>query len=168
MVQWFRIHLPLQETPVWSLVQEDFTCHGATKPMCHNYWAQVLQLLKPVCLELQLLQNLKVKRSQLLGKQWRENIFVQEKKTETFTCERTPPIAGVLQQEKPLQWEAHVPQLESSPCLPQLGKNPHSNKDPVQPKIKMINKIFKNQVEDTTSPSTPLKNICCMGLWKRQ
>ena len=144
MVQWFRIHLPLQETPVWSLVQEDFTCHRATKPMCHNYWAQVLQLLKPVCLELQLLQNLKVKRSQLLGKQWRENIFVQEKKTETFTCERTPPIAGVLQQEKPLQWEAHVPQLESFPRS-QLEKAATWQWRPSQPKLtKWINNEFLN------------------------
>ena len=29
----------------------DSTCLGATKPVCHNYWARVLQLLKPVCLE---------------------------------------------------------------------------------------------------------------------
>ena len=68
---------------VWSIIQEDPTCHRATKPMhhdywahglglqaaatkpvCHNnwslpvqepthcyYWAHVLQLLKPVCLE---------------------------------------------------------------------------------------------------------------------
>ena len=27
------------ETMVWSLVWEDPTCQGATKPMCHNYWA---------------------------------------------------------------------------------------------------------------------------------
>ena len=26
---------------------EDSTCHGATEPMSHNYWARVLQLLKP-------------------------------------------------------------------------------------------------------------------------
>ena len=26
-------------TQVWSLVQEDPTCRGATKPMCHNYWS---------------------------------------------------------------------------------------------------------------------------------
>ena len=28
------------ETMVWSLVWEDPTCQGATKPMCHNYWVQ--------------------------------------------------------------------------------------------------------------------------------
>ena len=60
MVQWLRIHLPMQGTQVWSLVWKDSTCLGATKPMCHNYWASALetvscnyqahtpQLLKPV------------------------------------------------------------------------------------------------------------------------
>ena len=61
VVQWMRICLPVQGTLVWSLVWEDFTYHGATKPVRHNYWARalrpsgrnswahVLQLLKPVC-----------------------------------------------------------------------------------------------------------------------
>ena len=33
VVQWLRIHLPMQGTWVRSLVQEDSTCHGATKPV---------------------------------------------------------------------------------------------------------------------------------------
>ena len=32
--------------------------------------------------------------------------------------------ARAPQQEKSLQWEAHAPQLESSPCSPQLEKAP--------------------------------------------
>ena len=36
-VQWLRIHLPIQETQAQSPVQEDPTCHGAAKPMRHNY-----------------------------------------------------------------------------------------------------------------------------------
>ena len=63
VVQWLRIHLPVQGTRVWSLVQEDPTCCEATKPVRHNYWACALepahhrywahvpQLLKPACLE---------------------------------------------------------------------------------------------------------------------
>ena len=27
----------MQGTRLQTLVQEDFTCHGATKPVCHNY-----------------------------------------------------------------------------------------------------------------------------------
>ena len=37
VAQWLRIHLPMQGTRVQSLVQEDPTCHGATKPVHHNY-----------------------------------------------------------------------------------------------------------------------------------
>ena len=63
VAQWLRICLPMQGTRVWALVQEDLTCHGATKPMhqnywacaleptSYNYWACVPQLLKPALLE---------------------------------------------------------------------------------------------------------------------
>ena len=47
VVQWLRIYLPMQGTRVRSLVQEDFTCHGATKPMHHNYCAHTLVPVSP-------------------------------------------------------------------------------------------------------------------------
>ena len=37
VAQSLRIRLPMQGTPVRSLVWEDPTCHGATKPVCCNY-----------------------------------------------------------------------------------------------------------------------------------
>ena len=37
VVQWLRIHLPMQGTQVRSLAQEFFTCHRATKSMCHKW-----------------------------------------------------------------------------------------------------------------------------------
>ena len=37
VVQWLRIHLPMQRTRLRVLVQEDPTCHGAPKPVSHNY-----------------------------------------------------------------------------------------------------------------------------------
>ena len=37
VAQWLRIRLPMQGTRVRALVWEDPTCHGATKPMHHNY-----------------------------------------------------------------------------------------------------------------------------------
>ena len=37
VAQWLRIRLPMQGTQVRSLVQEDPTCRGATKPVHHNY-----------------------------------------------------------------------------------------------------------------------------------
>ena len=63
VAQWLRIRLPMQGTRVWSLVWEDPTCHGGTKPVRHSYWACALQpashnylayvpqLLKPTLLE---------------------------------------------------------------------------------------------------------------------
>ena len=45
-VQWLRIRLPKQGTWVQSLVQENPTCHGATKPMHHSYWSP--SALEPV------------------------------------------------------------------------------------------------------------------------
>ena len=88
LVWWLRICLEMQGTPVQSLVWEDSTCPGATKPVhpnywasalpptCYNYWASVLQLLKPMS---------------------------------SRACAPKP--------EKPLQWEAHALLLESSPQL---------------------------------------------------
>ena len=35
--QWIRIHLPVEEKQVQSLIQEDPTCHGATEPVHGNY-----------------------------------------------------------------------------------------------------------------------------------
>ena len=51
VVQWLRIHLPVQGTWVGSLVGEDPTYRGATKPVSHNSRAWEPQLLKPACLE---------------------------------------------------------------------------------------------------------------------
>ena len=48
MVQWLRIHLPMQGTWVWSLAQEDSTSHRATKPMSRNHWSS--WALEPVLL----------------------------------------------------------------------------------------------------------------------
>ncbi|KAJ8780612.1 hypothetical protein J1605_000655 [Eschrichtius robustus] len=37
VVQWLGIRLPMQGTQIRSLVREDPTCRGATKPVRHNY-----------------------------------------------------------------------------------------------------------------------------------
>ena len=41
----------MQGTRVQALVREDPTCLGATKPVRHNYWGRVPQLLKPMLLD---------------------------------------------------------------------------------------------------------------------
>ena len=45
------------------------------------------------------------------------------------------PRARAVQQEKPLQWDARAPQLESSPHSPQLEEEPTQQQDPAQPKV---------------------------------
>ena len=37
VAQWLRICLPMQGMRVRALVWEDPTCHGATRPVSHNY-----------------------------------------------------------------------------------------------------------------------------------
>ena len=43
LAQGQRIHLPVQETQVHSLIQEDSTCLRTTKPVHHNHWACALK-----------------------------------------------------------------------------------------------------------------------------
>ena len=43
VAQWLRIRLPVQETQVRALVWEDPTCHGAARPVRHNYCACALE-----------------------------------------------------------------------------------------------------------------------------
>ena len=43
VAQWWRIHLPTQETRVQSLSWEDPTCGRAMKPVDHSYWAFALE-----------------------------------------------------------------------------------------------------------------------------
>ena len=38
-----KIRLPMQETWVQSPIQEDPTCHGATKPVCPIYEASAVE-----------------------------------------------------------------------------------------------------------------------------
>ena len=83
VVQWLRIRLPMHGTWVQALVWEDPTCHGATKPVCHNYWACTLeptshnywthvpQLLKPVRLEPVLRNKEKPSQWEACAPQWR-------------------------------------------------------------------------------------------------
>ena len=82
----------MQVTQVRSLVQEDLTCQGATKPTCHNDWS--LHALGP-----------------LSHKYWAH--VLQSLK---------PTRASALQPEKRPQWEVHAPQWDCSPEYPQPEK----------------------------------------------
>ena len=49
VVQWLGVHLTMQVTSISSLVCEDPTCHGAAKPIHHNYWVHTLEPLNHNC-----------------------------------------------------------------------------------------------------------------------
>ena len=70
VAHWLRIRLPMQGTRVRSLVWEDPTCRRATKPVRHNYWPRVPQLLKPARLE-PVLCNQKPPQWEAPEMQWR-------------------------------------------------------------------------------------------------
>ena len=74
----------MQETQVWSLIQEDPTCLGATKPG-HRNWACAGE-------------------------------------PRGCSCRAWALQSSCSQQEKPQQWEACAPQLESSLDSPQREK----------------------------------------------
>ena len=98
MVQWWRICLPIQETWIRPLIREDPTCLRATKPMHHNYWACSLEPGS--------------------HSSWAHMPQL-----------RKPGCLGArAPQEKPLQWGARAPQLESSPCSWQLEKSKKATK----------------------------------------
>ena len=101
------VNLPMQETLVPALAQEDSTCHGTTKPVRHSYWA--------CALELRTCDN-------------RAHVLQLQKPMHPRAC--------ALQPEKPLQWEAGIRGLESNPYSPQLEKIPGLIEDSAQPKLK--------------------------------
>ena len=111
MAQWERVHLAMRETQAPSLIWEDRTCHGATKPTHHNYWACALGPRS--C-------NYWAHVSQLL--------------------KAAHPGAHALQREKPPHWEACAWKLESSPWSPQLEKSSDSNEASHQVLFSLFNR----------------------------
>ena len=107
VAQSLGIHLPVQGTRVWSLVWEDPTCCGATKPMCHNYWAWALEPAS---------HNYWAHVPQLLKPAHSRAWVPQLLSPYATTTEARVPRACAPQQEKPLQWEARAPQRRVAPA----------------------------------------------------
>ena len=76
------------------------------------------------------------------------------------------PRACAPQQEKPPQWEARAPQLESSPYLPQPEQSLCSNKDPAQ--LKIINKYWNQEIEGKKSVSHMYGNYLILIVAQKQ
>ena len=112
----------MQGTQVRSLVQEDPTCHGATKSAHHNYWAHTLELLKPV--------RSRACMPQLLS-------------LHDATIETHVPRACALQQEKPPRWGACAPQRRVAPACRNQRKAHAQQWRPMQPKIRKTKQTKK-------------------------
>ena len=112
----------MQETQVQSLIREDPIWHEAATPVCHNYWACTRELGS--C-----------------------NYWAH---TPHLLMSALEPTLG--NNEKPLQWEACVLQLEGGPHLLQLEKNLCSNEYPAQP---------KKQKQKTTQAKEEWNNAIC-------
>ena len=114
----------MQGTCIQSLVQKDSTCYGAAKPIRHSYCACALG-------------------------------------SDTYHYQAHAPASahGALepsapQQGKPLQWEAHAPQLESISFSPQLEKVPAQQQRPRT--AKMISTLLKKRIWFQKFPFSPL------------
>ena len=92
----------MQETWVWSLVQEDSTRCWATKPVLHNHWAWALEAMS-------------------------HNYWAPY----ALTTEACTSGACAPQQEKPPLWEAHTLQARVAPTHLNEKKPMQSNEDAV-------------------------------------
>ena len=119
-----------RETQVPSLVQEDPTGRGATKPVHHSSWASALE--SGSCWSPCTTAPERVLKS---GSCLSPAPQLLSRVLESGSCWSLHTRVCVLQQEKPPQWEAHAQQRESSSRSLQPEKSPHSGKDPTQPKI---------------------------------
>ena len=134
--QWWRICLPMQETRVRSLIWEDPTCLGASKPMSHNYRAWAPQLQSPH------VTTTEAGVPQSLCPTTREAATMTSLNTaiENSPCSLQPENSPCSLQ---LENSPCPPQLEKSPCSLQPEKCPHNSEDPAHPKIKIeINKYY--------------------------
>ena len=136
MAQWSRIHLSMQGTWVRSLVWGDPTCRRATKPVHHNYWACALEPMSHNYWSLCTLEpvgcNYWVHTPQLLKAAHSRAHVPQLLSLHAATTEACVPRACALQQEMPLQWDAHTLQLLKPACLEPVvcNKRCHCNEKP--------------------------------------
>ena len=117
VVQWLRIRLPTREPWVQALVQEDSTCHGATKPVCHNYLSLHSRACEPQLLRLR-----------------------------ATTTEAHVPRACAPQQEKSPQWEARTLQQRVAPAHHNQRKARAQQRRPNTAKNKINKKLKKKKL----------------------
>ena len=138
-------------TRVRSLVQEDPTYRGATKPISHNYWDWVPQLPKPACPRAHMLQLLKPTCSRAHVPQLLSPCAA--------TNEARAPRACAPQQEKPSRWEARAPQPRVALLAATRESLCAATKTQCRQKFKKI--IIKDFKSKYTSPKGKETHIFC-------
>ena len=108
VVQWLRVHQPMQGTQVQFLVWEDPMCCWSIKLVLHNNWAHMPQLLKPACPRpLQLLKPACPRPLQLLKPACLRPLLCNEKSYHS---------------EEPSQWYNREPTQQWRPRAAEINK----------------------------------------------
>ena len=145
MVQWIGIHLPGQGIQVWSLVQENSTCLGATKLIHRNSWAHTPELPSCNCWSPHALGPLqRNRRSHHNGKP----TLHSEEEPHSSQLEKTH--TAVKTQFSSVQLLSHVRLCDPMNCsTPGL---------PVQHQLSESTQTHVHQVSDAIQPSHPLSS----------
>ena len=120
VVQWLRIHLPMQGTRVLSLVREDPTCCGATKPVYHNYRACALEPVNHNYWSPSTLEPVHHNYWVHACNYWSPT-HSRARMTQLLKPMLLEPV---LCNEKPPQWEAHALQQRLCPSLATTRESP--------------------------------------------
>ena len=88
----------MSETWIRSLIWEDPTCHGATKPVCDNYWACALE---PGSCIYWSLHTLEIWKTQQWPQDWKRSVFIPlPKKGNAKECSNYRTIALISHTSK--------------------------------------------------------------------
>ena len=109
----------MQGTWVQSLVWEDSTCSGTTKPMCHQYWARTLQ---PTSHNYWGPSTQSLSSSTGEATTMRSLCTAMKRSSRSFQAEKHP--ATKIQQQPKKKAESHNQQKASTDCNITGGKAP--------------------------------------------
>ena len=88
----------MSETWIRSLIWEDPTCHGATKPVCDNYWACALEPGSRIYWSL---HTLEIWKTQQWPQDWKRSVFIPlPKKGNAKECSNYCTIAFISHASK--------------------------------------------------------------------
>ena len=100
----------MQGTWVRFLVQEDSTCYGATKAVCHDCWARVPQLLKPAHSSVPSLHSLQSLCSATRGHHNQKTVYRNKGQPPLTATRESPCKATDTQSSWKKRWEEYASQ----------------------------------------------------------